>query len=102
MRIIINLYDIQKTCNSKGADVVGLGIYHSGVEILGTEYAYGGNALSRATGVFPMTPRCHSTFKFKKAIDLGEIPLEPFFKNKKRYRRAPTQLFSSIIFSRDI
>tara|TARA_B110000285_G_scaffold221198_1_gene273817 strand:+ start:838 stop:1386 length:549 start_codon:yes stop_codon:yes gene_type:complete len=102
MRLIINVYDIQKTCNTKGADVVGLGIYHSGVEILGTEYAYGGNALSNATGVFGMTPKCHSNFEYKQSIDLGEISVNDFFPNKKRCQRASTTVHQSIIFNRDI
>lgn len=70
--------------------MVGLGIYHSGVEIMGTEYAFGGNALSNATGVFGMTPKCHSNFDYKLSIDLGEIPLKDFFANKKRCKNAKT------------
>ena len=69
---------------------------------MGTEYAYGGNALSNATGVFGMTPKCHTNFEFKLSIDLGEIPVDDFFANKKRCKGASTQKYSSIIFNRDI
>ena len=59
MKVIINVYDIQKTCNTRGADFIGVGIYHSGVEILGTEYAFGGNTTVRSTGVYSIPPRSH-------------------------------------------
>ena len=79
MRVVINVYDIQKSCNQRGADRFGVGIYHSAVELDGMEYAYGGNTCSRATGVYACYPRSHSTFSYKLSIDLGEIPVDQFF-----------------------
>jgi hypothetical protein len=76
MKVIINVYDIQKTCNTRGADMIGLGIYHTGVEIYGVEYAFGGNTTVRSTGVYQISPRSHQSFSFKYSIDLGEIPAE--------------------------
>ena len=35
---------------------IGLGLYHSGVEINGVEYAYGGDANNSGTGVFQAAP----------------------------------------------
>jgi hypothetical protein len=35
---------------------VGLGLYHSGIEINGVEYAYGGDPNSSGTGVFHSVP----------------------------------------------
>jgi len=61
----VTVYDIQKSCNSKGADRFGVGIYHTGVEIYGSEYAYGGNTTVRTTGVYQIPPRSHAAFEFK-------------------------------------
>lgn len=81
---------------------MGVGIYHSGVEILGTEYAFGGNTTVRTTGVYSIPPRSHQGFSFKHSIDLGEIPVEPFFKNGKRHRNAKTTPQATISFNHDI
>jgi len=35
---------------------IGLGLYHSGIEINGVEYAYGGDPSSNSTGVFQTVP----------------------------------------------
>lgn len=53
-----------------------MGIYHTGIEILGTEYAFGGNTTSRASGVYQLYPRTHEGFEFKYSIDLGEVKSE--------------------------
>jgi hypothetical protein len=73
MKIIINVYDIQRDCNHKGADIFGVGIYHSGIEINGSEYAYGGNTTIKETGVYENYPKDHSTFSYKLTLDMGEI-----------------------------
>lgn len=35
---------------------IGLGLHHSGIEIQGVEYSYGGNINNSGTGVFQMPP----------------------------------------------
>lgn len=49
-------------------DNIGVGIYHSGIELYGNEYSYGGHSLS-STGVFKTQPRdseeLGDNFKFK-------------------------------------
>lgn len=56
MRVTINIYDVQRNCNQKGGDMFGLGIYHTGIVIQGSEYHYGGNTLSRASGIYTTPP----------------------------------------------
>lgn len=52
--IRVNVYDMVD--HNRYWHWAGVGIYHSGVEILGKEYLFGGHASSR-TGVFFTTPR---------------------------------------------
>lgn len=52
---------------------MGIGIYHTGVEINGSEYAYGGNALIESTGVYEMTPRKHEVFTYLRTIEMGTL-----------------------------
>ena len=107
MRVIVNVYDIQKSCNAKGADRLGVGIYHSGVEVCGMEYAYGGNTTLRTTGVYQIEPRSHSSFEFKTSIDLGDIPADDFFQannsgGHSQRTRAGSANNGRISFDRDV
>lgn len=95
MRIFINVYDIQRTCNQKGADMFGVGIYHSGIEIDGSEFAFGGNTTLHSTGVYENYPKDHSAFEYKLTLDMGELKPSEFFKGK-------SQQHSLINFKRDI
>ncbi|KAL2347876.1 hypothetical protein Fmac_001876 [Flemingia macrophylla] len=53
----------------------GLGIFHSGVEVYGVEYAFGDYPTS---GVFEVEPRQCPGFKFRKSIFMGTTSLDPF------------------------
>ena len=61
----INVYDILPLIHNKKLDKIGMGIYHTGIEINGSEYAYGGNALLDSTGVYEMRPKSHDVFQFR-------------------------------------
>lgn len=52
---------------------VGLGLYHSGIEISGIEYAYGGDPNSAATGVFTSAPMCVAGATYYESYLLGTV-----------------------------
>ncbi len=65
----INVYDILPDHVNEKLAKIGMGIYHSGVEIGGIEYAYGGNALMKTTGVYmSRSPKRHELFRFRESI----------------------------------
>lgn len=81
--ITLNVYDISTpsepnlipTLNSY-ASYAGLGVFHSGVEISGTEYCFGGHD-SSSTGVFTIPPRSAPDAIFRQSISMGRSNLSP-------------------------
>lgn len=53
---------------------VGLGAYHTGVEIYGTEYNFGGHSGS-SSGIFEVSPKNAPGYIFRETILLGETNL---------------------------
>jgi len=70
--VILNVYDMFWTNEYTGN--MGLGVYHSGLEVYGREYAYGGHPFP-FSGIFDIVPRAAGElgeqFRFKQAIHLG-------------------------------
>ncbi|CAH0380958.1 unnamed protein product [Bemisia tabaci] len=70
--VILNVYDMYWF--NQYTTPVGLGVFHSGVEIYGQEYAYGGHPYP-FTGVFNINPRdCNELgeqFRFKESVVVG-------------------------------
>jgi deubiquitinase DESI2 len=61
VEVILNVYKLGDPNDPNTAKLqmlagIGLGLYHSGIEINGIEYAYGGDPSSSASGVFQTLP----------------------------------------------
>ncbi|KAL1125565.1 hypothetical protein V6Z11_A13G052300 [Gossypium hirsutum] len=72
--VYLNVYDLT---NANGYVYwAGLGIFHSGVEVHGVEYAFGAHDYP-TSGVFEVEPRRCPGFKFRKSIFMGITCLDP-------------------------
>jgi len=74
-KVILNVYDLAPSTASSWAYAFGVGVHHSGVEIMGNEYGfYGSNPTG--SGVMVTPPRTISPpAVFREAIEMGEIQM---------------------------
>ncbi|XP_042442186.1 deSI-like protein At4g17486 isoform X2 [Zingiber officinale] len=72
--VYLNVYDL--TPINGYMYWLGLGIYHTGVEVHGIEYAYGAHDYS-TSGVFEVEPHQCPGFRFRKSIFMGTTQLNP-------------------------
>ncbi|KAM7256530.1 hypothetical protein ACFE04_012271 [Oxalis oulophora] len=72
--VYLNVYDL--TSFNGYAYWLGLGVYHSGVQVHGIEYAYGGHE-DPTTGIFKSVPQQCVGFKLRKSILIGKTNLDP-------------------------
>nr|XP_043635984.1 deSI-like protein At4g17486 isoform X2 [Erigeron canadensis] len=66
--VYLNVYDL--TPMNEYAYWLGLGVYHSGVQVHGVEYAYGAHE-EATTGIFEGEPKQCEGFTFRKRILIG-------------------------------
>ncbi|CAH1419022.1 unnamed protein product [Lactuca virosa] len=66
--VYLNVYDL--TSMNEYAYWVGLGVYHSGVQVHGVEYAFGSHE-QPTTGIFEGEPKQCEGFTFRKQILIG-------------------------------
>ncbi|KAI4339874.1 hypothetical protein MLD38_024765 [Melastoma candidum] len=72
--VYLNVYDL--TPMNGYVYWAGLGIFHSGVEVHGVEYAFGAHDYP-SSGVFEVEPRQCPGFNFRRSIFIGTTSLDP-------------------------
>ncbi|KAF7817286.1 deSI-like protein [Senna tora] len=72
--VYLNVYDL--TPINGYAYWLGLGVYHSGVQVHGVEYGFGAHE-HETTGIFEVEPRKCPGFSFRKSIFIGTTDLGP-------------------------
>lgn len=80
--IVLNVYDVSTPADpalipsiNSWIGMGGLGVFHTGVEIRGVEYCFGGHA-EPGTGVFEIPPRSAPDARFRQAIVIGSSRLD--------------------------
>ncbi|VVA19922.1 PREDICTED: deSI At4g17486 [Prunus dulcis] len=72
--VYLNVYDL--TPFNGYAYWLGLGVYHSGVQVHGVEYAFGAHEYP-TTGIFEGEPKKCDGFTFRKSILIGKTDVGP-------------------------
>ncbi|KAL9414949.1 hypothetical protein AB3S75_043254 [Citrus x aurantiifolia] len=72
--VYLNVYDL--TPANGYVYWAGLGIFHTGVEVYGIEYAFGAHDFA-SSGVFEVEPRQCPGFRYRKSILMGTTCLDP-------------------------
>ncbi|XAR67829.1 hypothetical protein NMG60_11002750 [Bertholletia excelsa] len=72
--VYLNVYDL--TPINGYAYWLGLGVYHSGVQVHGVEYAFGAHEYP-TTGIFEGEPKQCEGFTFRKSIIIGRTAMGP-------------------------
>lgn len=62
--IYLNVYDYHNI--NQLTDFLGLGFYHLGIEIYGTEYSF-----NKVNGIFTVAPKGNSEYPYRETIYLG-------------------------------
>ena len=70
-KVVLNIYDLSPA--NKYLSGVGLGFYHTGVEVNGREYSYGGSPEMTSTGVFDQEPLSLDQEMYRGSVEMGTI-----------------------------
>eukprot|EP00188_Purpureofilum_apyrenoidigerum_P003939 Plantae.Rhodophyta-Purpureofilum_apyrenoidigerum.ctg4271.p1 GENE.Plantae.Rhodophyta-Purpureofilum_apyrenoidigerum.ctg4271~~Plantae.Rhodophyta-Purpureofilum_apyrenoidigerum.ctg4271.p1 ORF type:complete len:207 (-),score=22.94 Plantae.Rhodophyta-Purpureofilum_apyrenoidigerum.ctg4271:494-1114(-) len=77
-KVILNVYDLMDESRPEWVKninwylyTMGLGLYHSAIEVYGREFAFGGHDME-GTGIFENSPRRAAGAVFRESIFLGE------------------------------
>lgn len=73
-RVVLNVYDLNP--QNDALIYLGLGVFHSGVEVYGNEYTFGSGSGS-GTGVFSHAPKGAPNVPLRATIILGEVSASP-------------------------
>jgi len=76
-RVLLNVYEPADQKQNVGASF-GFGVYHTGVEVFGTEYMFAGSPESSGSGIHNQTPRVSppgSPWVYNKTVELGKTAL---------------------------
>jgi len=76
--IVVNIYYLSEASdpqfkNYKALARVGLGLYHSGIELNGVEYSYGGNVNNPGSGVFQTAPLTIQNATYFQSYNMGTV-----------------------------
>ena len=70
--VILHVYDLSPV--NRYSYEFGFGAFHTGVEVLGTEYTYGGHEAS-SSGVFTHTPKSAPSAAYRMSISMGDTSM---------------------------
>ena len=65
-KVILNIYDLVPA--NEYLYPLGIGVHHSGVEILGSEYSFASGA-----GIFQTSPKDASGARYRESIEIGSF-----------------------------
>lgn len=74
VQLYLNVYDLTPLNNYMYW--FGVGIYHSGIEAHGVEYAFGAHDYP-TSGVFEVEPKSCPGFVFRRSVSLGPVDMSP-------------------------
>ena len=68
--VFINVYELEtmKRCTRRSLECMGLGAYHTAIQIGKIEYTFGGNTESDRSGIYSTMARKNRSFNFRYAI----------------------------------
>ncbi|KAI8137350.1 PPPDE putative peptidase domain-containing protein [Fennellomyces sp. T-0311] len=77
LKVLINVYDmLEPSALTNIGYALGVGIYHSGIEVGGREYCFGGHEYENLTGVFAVEPKIGPPgVLYKQSIPMGYTDL---------------------------